>query len=380
MREVIEQIVAYPQGVDAATLSEVQRYAKLFWLNNGPYNNLTARKFVLKLTPEAFKAAVYASAKAGATLHDRPGNDRSEAGAPAADVLRSDRRSDRHQQDTRAPARTSCRPAPTISTPACRWRTSRASTRSTASIRASVKAERQARRRGLQDRRQVRQLHQRDRQAPRSREAVRRTADGQGARRARSSSIGPARKPIARPTTSRGCRTRSRRSTPSTASSRSTSIRAASRAAGKAWSSTSTRRRRSASRPSPPTRSGSRITCRGMPKYRKPSVQGIVANAIDVDRRDRRLRPGHAGRHQPAERSGDPREVRQQVGGAGQRQRGLRQVRARQHAQRVLVGAGRGGALAEVRHLQRRADDRHARGDRPRVGPAGRGQGATRRR
>src|SRR5687767_3038797 len=66
MREVIEQIVAYPQGVDAASLSEIQRYAKLFWLNNGPYNNLTARKFVLTCTPEQLKAAVYASAKAGA--------------------------------------------------------------------------------------------------------------------------------------------------------------------------------------------------------------------------------------------------------------------------------------------------------------------------
>jgi dipeptidyl-peptidase-3 len=66
MRGVIEQIVAYPQGVDPATLTAVQRYAKLFWLNNGPYNNLTARKFVLTCTPEQFKAAVYASAKAGA--------------------------------------------------------------------------------------------------------------------------------------------------------------------------------------------------------------------------------------------------------------------------------------------------------------------------
>ena len=66
MREVFEQIIAYPQGVDAATLTEIQRYAKLFWLNNGPYNNLTARKFVLKLTPDQLKAAVFASAKAGA--------------------------------------------------------------------------------------------------------------------------------------------------------------------------------------------------------------------------------------------------------------------------------------------------------------------------
>ena len=66
MRGVIEQIVAHPDGVDAATLTHVQRYTKLFWLNNGPYNNLTARKFVLGGTPEAFKAAVNAAAKSGA--------------------------------------------------------------------------------------------------------------------------------------------------------------------------------------------------------------------------------------------------------------------------------------------------------------------------
>ena len=66
MRAVFEQVIAYPQGVDATTLAAVQRYAKLFWLNNGPYNNLTARKFVLTCTPEQFKAAVEASVKAGA--------------------------------------------------------------------------------------------------------------------------------------------------------------------------------------------------------------------------------------------------------------------------------------------------------------------------
>jgi dipeptidyl-peptidase-3 len=67
MRSVIEQIIAYPQGVDDAALAEIQRYAKLFWLNNGPYNNLTARKFVLKLSPDQLKAAVDASTKSGAT-------------------------------------------------------------------------------------------------------------------------------------------------------------------------------------------------------------------------------------------------------------------------------------------------------------------------
>ncbi len=73
MRGVLEQIVAHPQGVDAATLAAIQQYTKLFWLNNGPYNNLTARKFVLMSTPEAFAAAAKASAGSGATFATGPG-------------------------------------------------------------------------------------------------------------------------------------------------------------------------------------------------------------------------------------------------------------------------------------------------------------------
>jgi dipeptidyl-peptidase-3 len=73
MRGVFEQIIAHPQGVDAASLREIQRYAKLFWVNNGPYNNLTARKFVLNLTPQALAAAVKAATAAGATLTTPPG-------------------------------------------------------------------------------------------------------------------------------------------------------------------------------------------------------------------------------------------------------------------------------------------------------------------
>jgi dipeptidyl-peptidase-3 len=71
MRALIEQVVSHPQGVDGATLAEVQRYTKLFWLNNGPYNNLTARKFVLTCKPEAFAAAVKAAA--GANFSTRAG-------------------------------------------------------------------------------------------------------------------------------------------------------------------------------------------------------------------------------------------------------------------------------------------------------------------
>jgi dipeptidyl-peptidase III len=66
MRDVLEQIVSHPQGVDQKTLEHIQRYTKLFWLNSGPYNNLTARKFVLTCTPEEFLAAAHVAQTAGA--------------------------------------------------------------------------------------------------------------------------------------------------------------------------------------------------------------------------------------------------------------------------------------------------------------------------
>jgi dipeptidyl-peptidase-3 len=66
MRDIIEPIVAYPQGIDATVRAEIERYTKLFWINNGPYNNLTARKFVLKITPDQLWTAVQTAAKNGA--------------------------------------------------------------------------------------------------------------------------------------------------------------------------------------------------------------------------------------------------------------------------------------------------------------------------
>jgi dipeptidyl-peptidase-3 len=66
MRDVLEEILTHPAGIDPETLAEVQRYTKLFWINTGPYNNLTARKFVLKTTPAAFAAAAAAAQKNGA--------------------------------------------------------------------------------------------------------------------------------------------------------------------------------------------------------------------------------------------------------------------------------------------------------------------------
>ena len=73
MRDVLEAIVTHPAGVDAKTLEEIHRYTKLFWLNSGPFNNLTARKFVLRCTPDALAAAAHAAGSAGAAFPQRNG-------------------------------------------------------------------------------------------------------------------------------------------------------------------------------------------------------------------------------------------------------------------------------------------------------------------
>ncbi len=66
MRDILEGILTHPAHVDAATLTELTRYTKLFWLNSGPYANLTAQKFVLRTTPAALLAAAKAALADGA--------------------------------------------------------------------------------------------------------------------------------------------------------------------------------------------------------------------------------------------------------------------------------------------------------------------------
>ena len=73
MREVLEEIVTHAGAVDLATLGEIIRYTKLFWINSGPFNNLTARKFVLTCSQQAFRAAALAAAGAGARFPLRGG-------------------------------------------------------------------------------------------------------------------------------------------------------------------------------------------------------------------------------------------------------------------------------------------------------------------
>jgi dipeptidyl-peptidase III len=73
MRDLMEAILTHAAEVDPVTLDEMRRYTKLFWINTGGYNNLTARKFVLTCSPERFTEAAHAAARAGARIVTRPG-------------------------------------------------------------------------------------------------------------------------------------------------------------------------------------------------------------------------------------------------------------------------------------------------------------------
>ena len=73
MREVLEEIMTHAAGIEPSVLAEIERYTKLFWLNTGPHNNLTARKFVLKCTPAMFSTAAHAARQAGASFPLRNG-------------------------------------------------------------------------------------------------------------------------------------------------------------------------------------------------------------------------------------------------------------------------------------------------------------------
>ena len=77
MRAVLEELVLHFRSAessrDRAVASEIRRYTKLFWINCGPHNNLTARKFVLKCSRQEFRAAVQAASAAGARFPLRAG-------------------------------------------------------------------------------------------------------------------------------------------------------------------------------------------------------------------------------------------------------------------------------------------------------------------
>lgn len=75
LRDLIEETLTHADGIDPQTLAEINRYAKLFWVNNGPHSALTTRKNVLACTPSAFAEAVEKAVDNGAQLPLAQGQD-----------------------------------------------------------------------------------------------------------------------------------------------------------------------------------------------------------------------------------------------------------------------------------------------------------------
>ena len=131
MREVLEEILTHTEGVDPEVLEAIHGYTKLFWINNGPFNNLTARKFVPEVSPEAFRAAVHAAAAAGAEFPTRDGETLDALLTRLEPVFFDPDVDPILTNKSPAPARTCCSRAPTTCTTGSRWPTSRASMKST---------------------------------------------------------------------------------------------------------------------------------------------------------------------------------------------------------------------------------------------------------
>ena len=68
MRAVLEAILTHADGIDRAVLDAITRYTKLFWVNTGPFNNITARKFVPDFTPADLASALHTAIGNGASI------------------------------------------------------------------------------------------------------------------------------------------------------------------------------------------------------------------------------------------------------------------------------------------------------------------------
>jgi dipeptidyl-peptidase-3 len=73
MRELLEEIVTHADGIPPQVLADIRRYLKLFWINSGPHNNLTARKFVLRCSADDLRSAAETAVRNGARLPLRSG-------------------------------------------------------------------------------------------------------------------------------------------------------------------------------------------------------------------------------------------------------------------------------------------------------------------
>jgi dipeptidyl-peptidase III len=73
IRAVLESVLTHASSLPDNVLAEIRRYTKLFWINSGPYNGVTARKSLLRIELDAWVEAVEAAEAGHAPLPLRPG-------------------------------------------------------------------------------------------------------------------------------------------------------------------------------------------------------------------------------------------------------------------------------------------------------------------
>src|SRR5688500_2573010 len=65
MRDFLEALFVGREHLGPAVAAALERYTKLFWLNSGPYDHITSRKFVLEMSRAALLDATRAVQAAG---------------------------------------------------------------------------------------------------------------------------------------------------------------------------------------------------------------------------------------------------------------------------------------------------------------------------
>ncbi len=68
IRDLLEEILTHPEGVDPQFRDRLLRYLKLFWINNGNHNDRTRQKFVPEFSFPELQVAARAATAAGARI------------------------------------------------------------------------------------------------------------------------------------------------------------------------------------------------------------------------------------------------------------------------------------------------------------------------
>lgn len=66
VRDLFEQVFMYPKGIDSTIFKKITTYLKLFWINNGFYDNANSRKIVPECTFDEFRNACFIAQANGA--------------------------------------------------------------------------------------------------------------------------------------------------------------------------------------------------------------------------------------------------------------------------------------------------------------------------